>query len=434
MSGSWSNWAGNQTSTPVQVATPRSPEDVVTAIAQAESRGIPVKAVGAGHSFTPIATTDGLLLRLDRLSGITHMDMATRRVRVLAGTHLNVLNPALQALGLALPNLGDIDGLTISGAISTGTHGTGARLQGMAAAVRGLWIALANGSIMGCSAEANADVFQAARVGLGALGVVTEVELQCVPAFRLHAHERGERLLPLLERIDEEVEANDHLDLHWFPHTGQVLVKRNNRVGESHPGRRLPHWRSWPDDDVLSNRTFELTNRISARWPRVVPRLNQLTSRTLAAREFTDDSWRVFCSQRNVRFYETQYAVPRASVAEVVLALRDWVNSHDVALPFPVEVRFIGADDIWLSTAYERDNAYVAVHQYHRMDDRGVFAAFEAIAREHQGRPHWGKLHTLGRDDLALLYPRFEEFRAVRDRLDPLRRFGNAHLAHLLGP
>jgi FAD-linked oxidoreductase len=416
------------------VATPRSEEDVLAAIARAEAHGIPVKAVGASHSFTPIAATGGLLLPLDRLSGITHVDMSGKRVRVLAGTRLHVLNPALQALGLALPNLGDIDRQTISGAIATGTHGTGARLHGIASAVCALRIALADGSITSCSAEANPDVFQAARVGLGALGVVTEVELQCVPAFRLHARERGERLQPLLERIEEEVESHDHLDLHWFPHTDQVRVKRKNRVDESQPGEPVPRWRAWLDDDVLSNRTFELTSRVSARWPRVVPRLNQVTSRALSAREYTDDSWRVFCAERHVRFSETEYAVPRATVTDVVLALRDWVDTHDVALPFPVAIRFIGADDIWLSTAYERDNAYVAVHQYHRMDDGGAFAAFEAIARDHEGRPHWGKLHTLGHEQLAALYPRFEAFRAVRDRLDPLRRFSNAHLVQLLGP
>jgi FAD-linked oxidoreductase len=429
----WTNWAGNQTSHPVEVASPRRPDEVAAAILRAQARGIPVKAVGAGHSFTAVAATEGLQLRLDQLSGITRVDRASRRVRVLGGTPLHVLNPALQALGLALPNLGDIDRQSVAGAISTGTHGTGIRLQGIAAAVSGLTVALADGSLLECSAEVESDVFQAARIGLGALGVITEVELQCVPAFRLHANEFGADLFEVLERIDEDVDNHDHVDMHWFPLTDRVLVKHNDRVGADHPGTPLPWWRGALDDELLSNRLFELTNRGASRWPGVVPRLNAVSARLLGARAYTDDSWRVFVAERKVRFRESEYAVPRAAVSDVVVAVRSWLERHRTPLTFPLEIRFVGADDIWLSTAYDRENAYIAIHQYHRMDDYGAFAAFEAIVAEHAGRPHWGKLHTLGADRLRELYPRFGDFLAVRDRLDPHRRFANAHLDHVLG-
>jgi FAD-linked oxidoreductase len=429
----WTNWAGNQTSHPVEVASPRCPDEVSAAILRAQARGIPVKAVGAGHSFTAVAATDGLQLRLDRLSGITHVDRGRGRVRVLAGTPLHVLSPALDALGLALPNLGDIDRQSVAGAISTGTHGTGVRLQGIAAAVSGLVLALADGSLLECSAEVEPEVFQAARVGLGALGIITEVELQCVPAFRLHAKEFGADLFDVLARLEEDVEAHDHVDMHWFPLTDRVLVKHNDRVGPEHQGEPLPRWRALLDDELLSNRLFELTNRGATRWPGVVPRLNAVSARLLGAREYTDDSWRVFVAERRVRFRESEYAVPRAAVADVIVAVRNWLEQHRAPLTFPLEVRFIGADDIWLSTAYERENAYIAVHQYHRMDDHGAFAAFEAIVAEHAGRPHWGKLHTLGADRLGELYPRFGDFVAVRDRLDPGRRFTNPYLDRVLG-
>ena len=433
MSGTWTNWAGNQQSHPVEVATPSRPEEVVTAIARAGARGIPVKAVGASHSFTAVAATDGLQLDLSRLTGVTHVDLERRRVRVLAGTPLHVLNPTLQALGLALPNLGDIDRQTISGAISTGTHGTGLRLQGIASAVSGLSLALADGSVLECSAEREPDVFQAARVGLGALGVLTEVELQCVPAFRLRATEFGADLMEVLERVEHDVEANDHVDMHWFPLTDRVLVKHNNRVGDDDPGRPLARWRAWLDDDFLSNRLYGLTNRAAARWPRIVPPLNAVSARLLGAREYTDDSWRVFVAQRKVRFRESEYAVPRAHLPDVVMAVRDWLARHRAPLTFPLELRFSGADDIWLSTAHERENAYVAIHQYHRMDDGGAFAAFEAIVAEHEGRPHWGKLHTLDAGRLRSLYPRFGDFLAVRARLDPGRLFANDYLRRVLG-
>ena len=429
----WRNWAGSVVATPAEVQHAATVDGVVAAVRRAGDRGLAVRVAGSGHSFTPLVATDGLLLHVDGLSGLVSVDLERRRVRVLAGTRLHVLNPTLQALGLALPNLGDIDRQTISGAIATGTHGTGVRLQGIAAAVCGLTLVLADGSTLTCSADVEPEVFAAARVGLGALGVVTEVELQCVPAFRLHAKETGASLSGLLPRVQAEADAHDHLDLHWFPHTDRVLVKRNDRVGPGEGPSALAVWRGRVEDDLLANRVFEGLNRVCARWPTAVPALNRISSRVLGSREFTDDSWKVFCSSREVRFVESEYAVPRASVEAVLVELRAWFGRTREPVPFPVEVRFVGADDVWLSTAYERDNAYVAVHQYHRMDPRPLFAAFEAIVAEHEGRPHWGKVHTLGADRLRGLYPRFDDVVAVRDRLDPGRLFTNAHVRHLLG-
>ncbi len=429
----WTNWAGNLTAHPAEVVTVSDVAGVRDALLQAADHDLTVRVAGAGHSFTPLVVTDGMMLRVDGLSCLVGVDLEQQRVRVGAGTTLRVLNPLLQSLGLALPNLGDIDSQSVSGAIATGTHGTGIRHQGIAAAVTGLSLVLADGTLLRCSRREEPEVFAAARVGLGALGVVTEVELQCVPAFRLHAKESGESLSALVEHIQEEADAHDHLDLHWFPHTDRVLVKRNDRVVAGEDPGPLPRWRARLDDDLLANRVFELTNRVAAWRPGLVPGLNRLTSRVLSPREFADDSWRVFCSPRDVRFVESEYAVPRASVEAVLRELGAWIDASGEPVPIPVEVRFVGADDVWLSTAHERDNAYVAVHQYHRMDHRRLFAAFEAIVAEHDGRPHWGKLHTLGAERLDELYPRFGDFLAVRERLDPGRRFANDHVRQLLG-
>ena len=430
----WSNWAGNVTATPARYVEPHSVDQVVDAVQQAARRAERIRVVGAGHSFTPLCATDGTLLRLANLSGIITVDRARQRVRVAAGTALHVLNPDLEALGLALPNLGDIDRQGIAGAIATGTHGTGIRHQGIASAVVGLTLVLADGSVVAVDDSHDAELFHAARVGLGAFGVVTEVELQCVPAFRLRALESPGRLDEVLDGYEQLVREFDHVDFHWFPHTDRVLLKRNSRVATDDPGQPQPAWREWLDEQLLSNTVYEGLNRVASARPRIVSRLNRLSSRVLGAKEYTDTSWKVFCTSRDVRFRESEYAVPRASLPAVISALRTWIDTHDVALPFPVEVRSTGADDVWLSTAYERENAYVAVHQYHRMDDGGVFAAFEAIVREHEGRPHWGKLHTLGAEDLSQLYPRFGDAQRVRDRVDPDRRFTNEHLTHILGP
>ncbi|WP_028661353.1 D-arabinono-1,4-lactone oxidase [Nocardioides insulae] len=428
----WENWAGNQQGLPRAVAEPSSAAEVLAVLARARRDGRTVKAVGSGHSFTAIAATSGVLLDLDRMRGITAVDLPARRVRVLAGTPLYELNPALEDLGLALPNLGDIDRQTIAGAVATGTHGTGARRHGVAAAVTGVRLATADGSLLWCSAEEEADFFWAAQVGLGALGVVTEVELQCVPAFLLHAREGSGRLEDLLEgEAHRAAAAHDHFEFYWFPHTSRVQTKRNDRTDL--PVSPLPRWRGWLDDELLANGAFELLNRVGARAPRTIPSLARVSSRALSDREYVDRSWRVFCTPRRVRFVECEYAVPRAALADVVGALRDWVEDHDVAVPFPVEVRVLAGDDVWLSTAYQRDTAYVAVHQYHRRVQPAYFDAFERIARDHAGRPHWGKLHTLTADDLAPLYPRFDDFRAVRDLLDPERLFRNPHLDRILG-
>lgn len=429
----WTNWAGTASTTPVAVAHPATTEEVAELVVAAARRGLRVKAVGSGHSFTAIAITDGVLLQLDRLTGFVAVDAATHRVTVRAGTPLHVLNAGLAARGLAMVNLGDIDRQTISGALATGTHGTGARFQGLAAAVVGTRIVLADGTIVDCDAQRDPDLFEASRIGLGAVGIITELTLQCVPAYLLNAREDPGTLSGTLAGLDELVDGIDHFEFYWFPHTDNVLLKRNTRLPAEDARVPLPRWRAWLDDDLLSNRVFEAVNRVSAARPAWVPRINSMSSRVLSSREFTLPSHEVFASQRDVRFREMEYAVPRESVAGVLTELKAMTDHGDLRIPFPVEVRFAAADDLWMSTATGRESAYVAVHQYHRMDHRAYFDGFEAIARQVGGRPHWGKLHGRARADLRPAYPRFDDFVAVRDRVDPERRFANDYLSRVLG-
>ena len=430
----WTNWAGTEHADPAVTSAPADTAGVVEAVTSAVAGGLRVKPVGAGHSFTGAAVTDGLMIDLGRLSGIVSVDQDAGVVTVLGGTRLHQLNEALWRLGLALPNLGDIDQQSITGALATGTHGTGGRLGGMATQVRALEVVLADGSVVTCSPQERPRLFEAARVGLGALGVITAVTLQCVPAFALHARERPEPLGQVLESLEHDVGTNDHFEFFWFPHTDRTMTKRNNRVAPGTPLAPLPRWRERVDDELLANTVFEWVNRIATVRPAVVPRLNALSSRALSAREFTDAAYKVFVTPRRVVFRECEYAVPREALPAVLAALRRWVDTHDERLPFPVEVRFAAADDVWLSTGYERDNAYVSVHQYHRLPHERYVAAFEAIVAEHAGRPHWGKLHSLGAEQLRGLYPRFDEFLAVRQEVDPGRTFGNDYLTRVLGP
>lgn len=431
--GHWQNWGRSAAADPERVLHPGDAGEVARMVAEAHTRGRQLKVVGSGHSFTAIAAPAQDQLVMDRVRGLVSVDRDRNRVRVLGGTPLHELNRILDGLGLAMPNLGDIDRQTITGAISTGTHGTGASLPGLAAAVCGLTLVTGDGGVLTCSDEDDPDLLRAARVGLGALGIVTEVELAVVPAYRLRAEESPGTLEPTLAAFPQLVADNRNVEFYWFPHTDRVLLKIDNIAEAGDPTPPLPRWRSRLDDELLSNDVFGLVNRAVAHRPSVIPAVNRLTSRVLSARTYADVSHRVLCTPRTVRFTESEYAVPRDALVPVLTQLRRWVDASGEGLPFPVEVRVAAADDTWLSTGYERENAYIAVHQYYRMDNRAYFAAFEAIVAEHAGRPHWGKLHTLDAERLRALYPRFGDFLAVRDRLDPDRVFGNDYLTRVLG-
>jgi L-gulonolactone oxidase len=427
-----SNWAAT-VSSDVTVATPSSVAEVAAVVAAATERGQRVKPIGAGHSFTAIGATDGVQLRLDRLAGVVRADRGTGLVTVLAGTRLHALNETLWQLGLSMTNLGDIDVQTVSGAISTGTHGTGAKLGGLATQVHALDLVVADGSALHCSADENPDVFAAARVGLGALGVIVAVTLRCEPAFALAAAEAPATLDEVLEDLDENVIGNDHFEFFWFPHTRRVLTKRNNRVLPGTELRPLGRFRHWLDDEFLSNRVFEAVNRLTTRRPGLIPRASGVATRLLGARDYIDRSYRVFASVRTVRFREMEYALERTAVPELLRGIEAYLERTGELVGFPVEVRFAAADDIWLSTAHERDTGYVAVHQYHRRAHEPYFRAVEAIAKDLGGRPHWGKLHYRDAASLRGAYARFDDFLAVRDKLDPRRTFGNDYLTRVLG-
>ncbi|HEY5979081.1 MAG TPA: D-arabinono-1,4-lactone oxidase [Microlunatus sp.] len=428
----WTNWSRTVSSRPAAVATPTDPERLGRLITEAAGRGATIKAVGAGHSFSAIAATDGVQVRLDAMAGLRRVDRESGLVTVGGGTRLADLTLGLASYGLALPNLGDIDRQTIAGAISTGTHGSGNRLGGLATQVRGLTLIGGDGSLLRASASENADVLAAAALGLGALGIVVEVTLQCVPTFLLRAEEGSATLPEVLEQWPTWIAENDHVDLHWFPHTEWVLTKRNNRVDG--PPAPLSGWRHLVDDELLANGVLGLINEVGTRRPAWQPRINELAGQTLSPRTFTDHSAAVFVSPRRVRFVECEYAIPRTSLVPVISELRRWIDRSEERIGIPIEIRSAASDDLWLSTGHQRENAYVAVHHYWRQDPTRYFAAFEAIVAEHDGRPHWGKMHSLDADRLRELYPRFDDFLAVRERLDPGRVFTNPYLDRVLGP
>src|SRR5450631_1889210 len=226
----WRNWAGTATAAPARWCRPRSEAEIAAAVKDAGAAGLTVRALGSGHSFTAVAATSGVALDLSGWAGITAADTRTGLVTVRSGTLLRALNAELSGLGLAMANLGDIDVQTLAGALATGTHGTGARLGGLATQVEALDLVLADGSAVTCSACVRPELFAAARVGLGALGVITSVTLRCVPSFTLVADERPVPVDEVIEQFDALAAANDHVEFYWFPYGRKALVKRNNRL------------------------------------------------------------------------------------------------------------------------------------------------------------------------------------------------------------
>jgi FAD-linked oxidoreductase len=428
----WQNWAGNQSAQPRRVITPRSAEEVAEAVALATLDGLTVRMTGSGHSFTAAAATSGVMLRPDGLRAVRSVDEAAGTVTVEAGCPLRVLNAYLAGRGLALANMGDIQEQTVAGAIQTGTHGTGRDLGGIAAQVTGLEMVLADGKIMSCSADQAGAVFEAARVGLGALGVLTAVTFRVVPAFLLEAREEPMSWAEVIARLDELTSDNEHFEFYWFPHTDGCLTKRNNRCAG--PARPLPRWRYQLDDEFLSNTLFSATCRLGQRYPAMIPVINGIAGKALGARRYIDTSHEVFTSPRRVRFKEQEYAVPREHLAEALTEVRGLFARHDWRISFPIEVRVAPGDDIWLSTAYGRPTGYIATHVFHSAPHEEYFREVEAVMTAIGGRPHWAKLHTRQADQLRDVYPKFGDFVALREELDPARRFSNPYLEQVLGP
>ncbi|GAA4693315.1 D-arabinono-1,4-lactone oxidase [Phytohabitans rumicis] len=428
----WRNWAGNQQITPAAVSRPTSIDEVAAAVQDAATNGRRMKPVGSGHSFTDIALAADVRLDLSDLRSTLSVDREAGLVTVPAGLPLRALNQAVAAHGLAMPNLGDIDAQTVAGAISTGTHGTGSAYGCLSSFVAGLTLVTGTGEVIHCSDKEHADVFKAAQVGLGALGVITEVTLRCVDAFVLRADERPLPLDQVLADLDAHIDDNDHFEFFWLPYTDRTLTKRNNRVATD--DRPLSKLRAWWDDDFLQNTVLGGLCRLGRAAPALVPTISRTEARVLSPRVYTARSDAAFVSPRRVLFTEMEYGVPRAALPEAFAGLRRVIESLPFKVLFPVEVRFTGPDDIWLSHGYERESAYIAIHQFIGVEYEPYFREFERVAQALGGRPHWGKLHYRDAESLRPAYPHFDDFLAVRDRLDPNRVFANAYTERVLGP
>jgi len=430
--GEWVNWAGDQSCRPARIIRPRNREELAEVIGTATAAGEKVRVAASGHSFTEAALTSGTMLRLEALGGVQDADRSSGLVRVGGGTVIADLNDALADLGLAMENLGDIDRQTIAGAISTGTHGTGARLRNISAQVEGMELVLGDGSVRHLNASTDPELLRAARVGVGALGAISAVTLRCVAAFTLLRVDAPHSREEVLDSFSERADAHEHFELFTFPYSDLALVLERNRSEE--PPRPRGRGAAYLNDIVLENWALEALSATGKAIPRLIPALSRLAGRLASGSRTSDRSDRVFANERRVRFTEMEYALPREHGPEAARRVVEWVRSNRYPVFFPIEMRVSAGDDASLSMAHERESAYIAVHQYRGMEWRPYFEAVEAIMDEYGGRPHWGKRHFQTATTLAPRYPAWEEFQRARDHLDPGRVFNNDYTDRVIGP
>lgn len=428
----WTNWARTARSLPELEIVPTRVEQIALAVERAIETGRTVKPIGASHSFSAIGATEGIRIDLSRMRGLAAADTARGRVTLWGGTHLWELPSILEPLGLALPNMGDIDRQTIAGATQTGTHGTGLRFGGLATCVVGATLVSGTGETLVIDEDHHPELLPAVAMGLGALGVVATLTLQCVPRFLLRAEEAPAPLDEVLDGFEARTRAADHFEFFWFPHTRTVRTKTNTRLPLDAGADPLAPLAKWIDEELANNLAFGLCTAAGSLAPRAIPRINGVIETLSSRRTYTDVSHRVYVTNRRVRFHEMEYGVPLEAVPDAVRELRSLIERRRYRVSFPIEVRAAASDDLLLSTARGRETGYIAVHRYWRDRDRGYFRDAERVLASYGGRPHWGKMHSSDAARLREVHPGFEAFLEVRDRLDPLRVFANAHLDRLL--
>lgn len=432
MSSTWTNWARQQRCAPGAIERPADEGELRAAVARAAARGVAVRATGTGHSFNDCACTDGLMLDLSRMQRVLDADRESGLVTVEGGIKLHRLCEQLAAHGLALENQGDIDAQSITGATATGTHGTGVRFGNLSSRIEGMRLILASGEVVELSAGDDPDALRAARVSLGALGVVSAVTIGAVPAYTLHRRDAPRPLDEVLAELDELVDRSDHFEFFIFPYTRTALTRTCRRSDETPDPP--PAWRRRVQEDLIENRALEMVCRIARAAPRVVPAINRLSASAVGVSEVADRSHRVFATRRTVRFTELEYGIPRAHAREALMRTLEAIERRRLPVPFPIEVRFAAADDALLSVAHDRESCHISVHQYEGMEYETCFRAVEEVMGDYAGRPHWGKRHYQTAATLRSLYPGWDRFQAVRARLDPGGAFENAYVRRTLGP
>ncbi len=396
----WSNWSGSVKATPAVFAQPSSEEELQKAVSDAARANQPVRVAGTGHSFVPLCATDGTLVNLDNLQGLVSVNAGDQTATFWAGTKIWQMGEPLLAHGLALSNQGDIDKQAIAGAIGTGTHGTGPALGNLSSAMVAARVVLADGSVLEVSEKSDPETFRALRVSMGSLGILSQVTMRVLPAFRLYEKSWAEPFEETMERLDERIAATRHFEFWWSPPIDMCAAKSLT-----------------PTSEEIGEKPTELPEGVLRRY------INP---------ERVDWSYRIFPSERTNLFNEIEFSMPAENGPGCVRELHQLMKTKWPEVMWPIEYRTVAPDDGFLSPHQGRPSVTISLHQAAALPHEPFFADCQAVFANHGARPHWGKWQSWTADRLRDLYPEWDRFSAIRTRLDPSGRFLNPFLQRVL--
>lgn len=424
----WSNWARTFASNPEKILYPSTIDEVVLLVKEASNQRKKIRVVGAGHSFTKLVMTDDWLVSLDLLSGIEQFDEASSTVVVLAGTRLFQLGEELGEAGYAQENLGDINVQSIAGAISTGTHGTGLEFGNISTQVVELTIVTASGELLTVSKEQNARFFKACLVSFGSLGIIVKVKLRVIDSL-VYEYRSDKIQYPNFEpNLERYINDNRHFEFYIFPYSDLVQVKTMNKTERKPQQLFFHHLNSL----ILENYLFFVLSEICRWFPRTCRFISRLSAKGISRTVVVAKSHELFATPRLVKFREIEYSIPLKHFKQALQEIRAKIEEKKYKVHFPIECRVVKGDDIWLSPSYQRKSAYIAFHMYKGMPYEEYFRDMEAIMQKFEGRPHWGKMHTLGKEELLNRYPKLSDFLAIRKVLEPEGMFLNDYLKNMM--
>lgn len=416
------NWGQNQTSKPKNFYEPADEADVQKIVREVRERGERLRVIGANHSWSAVGTSDHNLMRIDALDDLLHVDIDAMQVTVGAGIRLHALVRRLAKLGWAMQNLGSIDEQSVAGVMSTGTHGTGLGIGNIATQIVGMKIVDGKGDLY--VVEDGTDLMRAARVSVGMLGIITEVTIQCVPAFRLHERSWSLPFEKALKVMPTLVKNHTHVKFWWLPHTGMIQVYVFEPTDR--PATRL-RLGAKSLDDFTNRYVFSGIIGLGNAAPAIVPLLNKVVARSYFKKyERVADSVDIFTVAMPPRHLESEYAVPFENTVPLVRGVKSLIDGHNLKVSFVNEVRFVAGDDSWLSPAHSgpvcQFGAYISDGPY----AKPFFDGFDALAADLGARPHWGKLFGMTPESVRAAFPKYDDFQSLRATMDPDRVFSNA--------
>ncbi len=426
----WKNWAETVTATPRNYVKAQSVEEICQIVKSAAAEKRKIRMVASGHSFTKLCASDDIMMDISALLGIVEMDKPNRQITFWAGTTVRKVGVLCLESGLAQENLGDFDLQTLAGAISTGTHGTGVDLTGIANQIVAFWVVTATGEIMECSKNQNPDIFEGGRVGLGVLGVIVKVKLQLEDAYKLKAESSVVNLLEILPQVPQLLKENRNLEFFFFPMTDKALMKRMCKTDEA---VRDPKWKNYLNQKIIENIGLKAVCEATSKFNIDARRINKIMAFLVGSDMRINHYNRILATDRLVKFNEMEFSIPAQFFEEFLLKLNALFDTNYYHVFFPIEIRWVKSDDIWLSPAYQRESVYFAVHTFKKSPVPKYFEDVQNLAIQYGGRPHWGKSHSLDAEYFSKVYPRWEDFKKLRAILDPDGLFLSPYMKTLFG-